>query len=138
VNVPATSLDTNKEKTIDVNYIAQCVESALSSEQKKYYDIGYNYFKISGNDSISFLKCFFYLFNDYFKTVIRESNLDVEKQETVIENLNLILKNIEINFTVFENFLNTLKIKKNVFDCNKLFMIIIGYAINNIKKNYRN
>lgn len=135
--VPATSLDPIKEKKLDTNYFSQCIESALPTELKKYYDQGHNYFKISGNDSLSFLKSFFFLFNDYFKQVIRESNLDIEKQEAVIDNLNLILKNIEILFTIFENSISILKITKNVFDSNKLFMIITGYAINNLKKNYR-
>jgi len=136
--VPATSLDTTATQKLNTDYFAKCIESALPSELKKYYDTGYNYFKISGNDSVSFLKNFFFLFNDYFKTVIRESSLDLEKQEIIIENLNLILKNTETSFLIFENFLNILKINKNTFDSNKLFMIITGYAINNLKKNHRN
>lgn len=135
--VPATSLEATKEKSIDTDYFIQCVEAALNAELKKYFDKGYNYFKVAGNDSVSFLKNFFYLFNDYLKSVVRESNLDVEKQEIIIENLGLLSKNIEGNFQVFENFLNALKIDKKTFDSNKLFMIITGYAINNLKKNYR-
>lgn len=135
--VAPTSLEKMQEKKLDVKYFEQCVEATLTPELKKYYDQGYNYFKISGNDSVSFLKNFFFLFNDYIKSVTRESNLDVEKQEIIVENLNLLLKNIEANFTIFENFLNILKISKNTFDSNKLFMIITGYAINNLKKNNR-
>lgn len=135
--VAATSFDGKKDDKLDTDYFRQCIEAALTSELKKYYDQGYNYFKITGNDSISFLKNFFFLFNDYFKTVVRESNLDVEKQEIIIENLNLFLKNIETSFLIFDNFLDALKINKNIFDSNKLFMIITGYAINNLKKNYR-
>ena len=52
--VPATSLDPIKEKKLDTNYFSQCIESALPTELKKYYDQGHNYFKISGNDSLSF------------------------------------------------------------------------------------
>jgi hypothetical protein len=137
VQVPATSLETATQQKLNVDYFSKCIEGALPSDLKRYYDLGYNYFKIAGNDSVSFLKNFFFLFNDYFKTVIRESNLDLEKQEIIIENLNLILKNTETSFLIFENFLNTLKITKNTFDSNKLFMIITGYAINNIKKNHR-
>jgi hypothetical protein len=134
--VPATSLDNLKEKQLNVDYFAQCIESALTSDLKRYYDKGYNYFKLTGNDSVGFLKNFFYLFNDYFKSVLRESELDIEKQEQIIENLDLILRSIEMNFSVFQNFLETLKLQKNTFDSNKLFMIITGYAINNLKKNY--
>jgi hypothetical protein len=134
--VPATSLDNLKEKQLNVDYFAQCIEGALTSDLKRYYDKGYNYFKLTGNDSVGFLKNFFYLFNDYFKSVLRESELDLEKQEQIIENLDLILKSIEMNFAVFQNFLETLKLQKNTFDSNKLFMIITGYAINNLKKNY--
>jgi hypothetical protein len=135
--VPATSLDSAAEKKLDVDYFSQCIEHSLSLDLKKFYDKGYNYFKITGNDGMSFLKCFFNLFNEYYKSVIKDSNIDLEKQQAINENLDLLLKNIEISFSVFDNFLTILKIDKKTFDSNKLFMIITGYAINNLKKNYR-
>ncbi|NBO99801.1 MAG: hypothetical protein EBU90_06695 [Proteobacteria bacterium] len=135
-DAPPSALGFQSERKLDVDFFTKCIEGSLSSELKKYYDIGFNYFKISGNDSVSFLKNFFYLFNDYFKSVLRESELDAEKQEAVIENLNLLLKGIEINFSIFEKFISILNLQKNTFDSNKLFMIITGYAINNLRKNH--
>ena len=135
--VPATSLEISPERALDMDYFIKCIEASLTSDLKKYFDKGYNYFKISGNDSLSFLKSFFYLYNDYLKQVLKESNVDVEKQEVITENLNTILKNIESLFVIIDSLLDTLKIPKNTFDSNKLSMIITGYAINNIKKNFR-
>jgi len=68
----------------------------------------------------------------------RDNDIKVEDQELIIENLNLLLKSIELNFSVFENFVNNYKLPKNTFDSSKLFMIITGYAINNLKKDFRN
>ena len=136
--VSPTSLEPKKDKSLDVDYFVQCIESALSSELKKYFDTGYNYYKLTGNNSVSFLKNFFNLFNDYIKMTFRDSDIKVEDQELIIENLNLLLKSIELNFSVFENFVNNYKLPKNTFDSNKLFMIITGYAINNLKKDFRN
>jgi hypothetical protein len=135
--VPATSLQSFSEKKLDPVFISQCIEGSLPADYKKYYDLGYNFFKICNNDSISFLKNFFALFNDFFKEIIRSSNIDVEKQEAIVESLNLALKNSENNFQIIENLLNSFKVQKNLFDSNKLFMIITGYAINNLKKNYK-
>lgn len=133
---PPTSLEPHKNKELDIDYFSKCIEDSLPSELKRFYDIGYNYFKIAGNDSVSFLKNFFYLFNDYFKAVLRDSQIDAEKQEVIVENLNLLLKNIESDFLIFENFISILNLQKNTFDSNKLFMIITGYAINNLRKKH--
>ena len=135
-DVPASMTAVNREKKIDIDYFAQCIESALTAELKRFFDKGYNFYKVSGNDSISFLKNFFYLFLDYYKTVMRDNNVDIEKQELAIQHLDLILKKIENNFSMLESLLTNLKIDKKTFDSNKVFMIITGYAINNLKKNY--
>ncbi|NDG29100.1 hypothetical protein EB118_03245 [bacterium] len=134
--VPATFTSVVKEKKFNADFFTHCIDDALTHDLKKFFDKGFNYYKTSGNDSINCLKNFFYLFNDYYKTIMRENNVDIEKQELAIEYLDLILKNIENNFSMFDSLLNTLKLNKKTFDANKFFMIIIGYAINNLKKNH--
>jgi hypothetical protein len=135
-DVPSSITAVKNEKKLDIDYFTQCIESALTVELRRFFDKGYNFYKTSGNDSISFLKNFFYLFLDYYKTVMRDGNVDIEKQELAIQHLDLILKNIENNFSMLESLLLNLKIDKKTFDSNKFFMIITGYAINNLKKNY--
>jgi len=137
-NVPPTSLESAPSSQVNFSYFEDCINAALPSDLKKYYDLGYNYYKVSGSDSVSFLKSFFYLFNDYLKTILKDSSIEVEKQEIATDCLNTILKTIELNFNTFETLLSTLKITKKTFDSNKLFMIIVGYAINNVKKSHRN
>jgi len=135
-DVPASLTSAIKDRKIDINFFTQCIDEALTPDLKRFFEKGFNYYKTCGNDSISFLKSFFYLFVDYYKTIMRDNNVEIEKQELAIEHLDLILKNIENNFTMLDSLLNNLKFNKKTFDANKFFMIIIGYAINNLKKNY--
>jgi len=125
---PIQGLSFNAEKFFD------CINEIIPIELRKYFDRGYNFFKLSNKNDLTFIKTIFYLYSDFYKESLRQSSVDIEKQEAAIQNLDLIFKNIENNFEMFNSFLENLKIDKKTFDINKIFMIIIGYAISNIRK----
>lgn len=131
---PSSPLNANKELGFNSDKFFECINDIIPIELRKYFDWGFNYYKLSNKSEQTFIKTVFYLYIDFYKDTLRQSSIDVEKQEVLIQNLDIIFKNIENNFTVFSNFLETLKIDKKTFDINKIFMIIIGYAISNIRK----
>lgn len=112
----------------------ECINDIVPIELRKYFDKGYNFYKLSNNSDLTFVKTIFYLYSDFYKDSLRQSNIDIEKQEAAIKSLDLVFKNIENNFDMFSGLLQNLKIDKKVFDINRIFMIIIGYAISNIRK----
>lgn len=132
---PATSLDLAKQLSFDTTRFFECIKDIIPLEYKKFFEKGYNFYRLSYNSDLTFLKTIFYLYIDFYKESLRASSIDVEKQEVTIKSLDLVFKNIENNFEIFSNLLQQQKIDKKTFDINQIFMIIIGYAISNIRKS---
>lgn len=132
---PATSLDFSKAQAFNTQRFFECIKDIIPLEYRKFFDKGYNFYKLSNSSDLAFLKTIFYLYIDFYKESLRHSNIDVEKQEVTIKSLDLIFKNVENSFEIFNNLLQQQKIDKKTFDINQIFMIIIGYAISNIQKS---
>lgn len=135
VEKPATSLDPAKQLSFDTTRFFECIKDIIPLEYKRFFEKGYNFYKLSYSSDLAFLKTIFYLYIDFYKESLRSSNTDVEKQDVTIKSLDLVFKNIENNFEIFSNLLQQQKIDKKTFDINQIFMIIIGYAISNIRKS---
>lgn len=133
--VPASSLTPQKPAPLDSSKLLESISNSLPIDLKKYFDLGFNFYKLSNDDDIVFIKNLLLLCMTFYKTVLKDSSIEAEKQEAVNENLEVIFKNLENSLKIHDSMLNILKINKKVFDARKLFMIIIGYAISNVQKS---
>jgi len=131
----SSSITPDLKHNFNTEKFFECINDIVPIELRKYFDKGYNFYKLSNNSDLTFVKTIFYLYSDFYKDSLRQSNTDIEKQEAAIKSLDLVFKNIENNFDMFSSLLQNLKIDKKVFDINRIFMIIIGYAISNIRKS---
>ena len=132
---PATSLDAPPAQIFDADKFFQCIQEIIPFELRKYFDLGFNFYKTSNNDDITFLKNVMHLFVNFYSNILKDTTVEVEKQQAMIQSLEAIFKNFENNLGIHNNLVTALKIDKKVFDARKLFMIIIGYGISNIKKS---
>lgn len=132
---PATSLDAPPAQKFDADKFFQCIQEIIPFELRKYFDLGFNFYKTSNNDDITFLKNVMHLFVNFYSNILKDTTVEVEKQQAMIQSLEAIFKNFENNLSIHNNLVTALKIDKKVFDARKLFMIIIGYGISNIKKS---
>jgi len=133
--VASSPLNPQKPPVLDTAKLLDTVSDAVPSDLKKYFDLGFNFYKSSNNDDATFIKNVFYLYTTFIKNTLKESYVEVEKQDIINENLDNICKSFESSMKLYDNFLTILKINKKVFDARKLFLIIIGYAISNVQKS---
>lgn len=113
----------------------ECINEIMPFELRKYFDRGFNFYKLSDYTDKTFIKNLIALIFDFYKSLLADAkDIDIEKIELIKSNLDAVLKNFENGLDMHDNLLSGLKIDKKTFDAKKLFMIIIGYAIQNIKK----
>lgn len=132
---PATSLDAPPAIQFNTDKFYQCIQEIIPFDLRRYFDLGFNFYKSSNDDDTTFLKNLFLLFINFYTNILKDSVVEAEKQEIAIQSLQAVFKNFESNLSMHNSLIGVLKINKKVFDVRKLFMIMIGYAITNINKN---
>jgi len=122
--------DTHKTY-VDINEIIFLIRQKITPEQSKYFEEGLVYYKSSANEK-SIIAGFLSLYADIVIKEIRETTID--KKSEIIDHLSQNIKTISQLFDQQYDLLKLLNNNNKVIDASKLSYIMLGYAIETIKK----
>ena len=124
------------EQKIDINKILDVLKYSIPQIDFNSVEEGLSFYKRdTQNDSIV-IKNFLLLYQESLKKNILNSSITDDLKPIVVKSLNENIKSISHSLDTLSELLFTLNKQKNILDVNKISYIMLGYAINIIKKLY--
>lgn len=119
----------------DIKEIIFLIKQKLSPECAKSFEEGIAYYKSSPDERL-FLKGLLALYADAVVKAIRKSSIDDESKPATIAYFENQTKYLAHIFEMQQNFINYLNQNKKIIDVEELSYIMLGYAIETIRKVY--
>jgi hypothetical protein len=82
------------------------------------------------------IRNFLQLYGETLKRVVTSSTIGDEYKVLTAQSIDDAFKSIECNLNTISNIINTHNKQKNILDASKISFIMLGYAIDIIKKIY--
>lgn len=120
-------------QTVNVDDIIFCIKQKLQPENIRAFDEGMAYYKVASSDK-AIISGSITLFAEKIAKTIKESDVDDTHKASLIENFNQTIKLIALLFDQQYTFINTFLKQKKGVDALKISYIMLGYAIETIRK----
>ena len=126
--LPPTSL-----QSANVDDIIFCIKQKLQPENMRAFDEGMAYYKVVNSDK-AIISGSITLFAEKIAKTIKESDIDDTLKTPLIENFDQTIKLIASLLDQQYTFINTFLKQKKGVDALKISYIMLGYAIETIRK----
>jgi len=110
------------------------IKRTLESKGLLNFETGLAFYKSNTSDSRHIIKNIISLFSECYVKAINESEIADEFKENFVQASKAFFDGINLSFDAFYNILVNSNKGKNLLDINLFTLIILGYAINLIKK----
>jgi hypothetical protein len=122
------------EQKMDINKILDILKYNISYTDFNSVEEGLSFYKRDTQTDSAIIKNFLLLYLEAYKKSLNTSSVTDELKPVLVrafsENINSMVHSLDI----FGELLTTLNMQKNILDVNRISYIMLGYAINIIKK----
>jgi len=122
-------------QAVNVDDIIFCIKQKLQPENVRAFDEGMAYYKVASSDK-AIISGSITLFAEKIAKTIKESDVDDALKVSLIENFDQTIKLIASLFDQQYTFINNFLKQKKGVDALRISYIMLGYAIETIRKIY--
>lgn len=122
---------------LDINLVIDSIRKDLDSSTRQLFDSCIAYYKDGTANDAAFFRGLISLVVENYNREIRNSSNTEENKVKYASDLQVFAKGIDNCITAFLNNI-TCGTQKNCLDALKLSIILLGYAIQNLKKVFHN
>jgi hypothetical protein len=126
----------SEEQKLDINKIVDTLRYLLPSTEFKYLEEGLSFYKKDTQTYSTFLKSICSLYLEVFKKEITSSNIADDMKPIAVKAIEENITGIQHSIETLTGLLTNLNKQKNILDVNRSSFIMLGYAINIIRKLY--
>ena len=138
-SVPADSFNSLAViKNLNVGSIIEYLKHNTQSSDYSNIEEGLAYYKTDTQTDVSVIKNFLLLYSDSLKKEVTGSNITDESKPIITTVINDAIKSITLSMDVLSNITTNLNKQKNLLDAKRISFIMLGYAINIIKRYSNN
>jgi hypothetical protein len=123
---------------IPLEDIITVIRRACNSKELASFDLGVMFSKHDITSSKNIIKNLISLLSEAVCKAIADSDINSNYKDTISFEIKNIINTLRQNFESHYNILTNLNINKNLLDANNITLIILGYAIGLLKKEYSN
>jgi len=122
------------EETVSLSKIINSIKQYTPAANYKDFEDGAVYPKQNINLDKNILKNFLSLYNDIITKAIVASEIDDNIKTELVKVFSTHIRSVITSTESLHHFINTLNKEQNIIDVLKISYIILGYAIDTIKK----
>jgi len=125
-----------EERQVRVDSIIDNIRHNVNISDYTALEEGRAYFKRETQSDRSIIKNFLSLYGDTLSRAILQSNISDDVKPTMQKSVLNNIKSIHMSIDAIGDILETLNKHKNILDAKRISFIMLGYALNIIKKIY--
>jgi len=122
-----------KEEKLDIDEIVFNIKQKIKPSYLRFFEEGAGYY-ITGNTDRSVVRGILSLYIDVVVKQLRKSNIDDKIKNNIISNFENTTKTFIQLFDFQQVMLNSLEPNKKVIDATEISYIMLGYAIETLRK----
>ena len=122
------------EHKIDISKILDILKYNISHTDFNSVEEGLSFYKRDTQTDSAFIKNFLHLYLEVYKRSLANSNIADELKPVIARALSENIDSMMHSLDVLNELVTTLNKQKNILDVNRISYIMLGYAINIIKK----
>lgn len=123
-----------KVSELPIEEIILAIKRSLNAPELSNFELGLAYFKKDISSDKQVIKNILGICNEAFQSSLTNSNITIEQKSIISSQIKTCFEGLTSNFESFYNLLVILNYEKNLLDAKNFLLIIIGYAINLLKK----
>jgi len=123
-----------KVSELPIEEIILAIKRSLNAPELSNFELGLAYFKKDISSDKQVIKNILGICNEAFQSSLTNSNITIEQKSIISSQIKTCFEGLTNNFESFYNLLVILNNEKNLLDAKNFLLIIIGYAINLLKK----
>jgi hypothetical protein len=117
----------------NIDQLIFLIKSQIGSTESRYFEVGKAFYKVANTEK-TFIRNLIQLYTETVVTKLRDADIEADLKKAAINNFEKTCNSLLSIIDTQREFLNAVNKDKNLIDTIEISYIMLGYAIETIKK----